>query len=277
MKSIPHWVGDVQGAKMSISELGLSNSYKGCKTGGGNGGKRGAIRGWSKSSVRRLRETLFNKWIPDSTVFGLTLTVPWKDFPEDVGKEFRACLNRFKVSFCRRYPNSAFVYRIELQKRKAPHIHAVLHLAKKDGAFDAGEMSLLWFRATPLFGGSASSFIRYGVDSKPLDGGGDNLMRYLCDHASKKKQAQMGWQGRQWGVIGSKNLSQRWSEEMPPLPTPRAEGFFWRLIGKLCSYSFKKDCPFGRCRREGKRRWGVLFVPGGARTVRQCYDLALAH
>jgi hypothetical protein len=34
----------------------------------------------------------------------------------------------------------------------------------------------------------------------------NKLWRYLCDHTSKSKQAQLGYVGKQWGFINKKNL-----------------------------------------------------------------------
>lgn len=45
---------------------------------------------------------------------------------------------------------------------------------------------------------SDAAFVR-SVDCMVLKS--DSSIHYLCDHESKRKQAQLGWQGRQWGVI----------------------------------------------------------------------------
>ena len=46
-----------------------------------------------------------------------------------------------------------------------------------------------------------------GMDVRPLIGASaTGIIGYLCDHESKHKQAQLGWQGRQWGVVGRSNL-----------------------------------------------------------------------
>ena len=95
--------------------------------------KRSEITTFSAASSRRLREALFNSSIPDSIVLGLTLTVPWHadDF-EPLMDEWRKTFERFRTAFIRRFPGSAVIYRNELQKRGAPHVHAVLYLSQKD-------------------------------------------------------------------------------------------------------------------------------------------------
>lgn len=46
-----------------------------------------------------------------------------------------------------------------------------------------------------------------GILVKWLGGSTDGVIHYLCDHASKHKEEQLGWQGRQWGIINRRNFS----------------------------------------------------------------------
>ena len=118
MNSIPKRAVFVQGVKMGYSELGFHATFKGLNVRGNqlDGVKRGRIHGWSRASVRRLRETLYTRWIPDAKIYGLTLTLPWRDMPGDIGAEFRRSWRVFQMAFTRRYPHSALIWRIELLK-----------------------------------------------------------------------------------------------------------------------------------------------------------------
>ncbi len=288
MKIIANSGSIVQGVKMSINEKGFEASFKGATRRGVHleGVKRGTIKGWSKASVRRLRETLFFKSVKDSHTFGVTLTVPWRDgcFDfEKCGDEFRRILKNFRFHFMKDYPNSSLVYRIELQQRKAPHVHAVAMVSKKDEkqGFGFGDWikAKWWFVVFEigLHGGDSIAFMRHGVVVKSMDGrDGSALFRYLADHASKRKQAQLGWKGRQWGVMGSRNLSRGKVTELPPFPDKRSESRFWRDMAKLTAYNVKSDkSPFGSRKIKGRRKWGVSFVRGGGQTVLSCYRNAL--
>lgn len=264
-----------------MAEYGIRARFNGVKTRGKqlDGVKRGKVCGWSAASVRRLRETLLNRWVPDSQVVGVTLTLPWKSDIPNIGEEFRAIIMRFRTAFSRSYPNSAAVYRVELQQRGMPHIHAVCFFSPGE-TFDAGKIITMWWKNgfRDLRDGSLAGYIKYGVKCEMMGSNVVRLVQYLCDHASKRKQAQMGWEGRQWGIIGSKNLRERPRTELPPFPTARAEGYFWRLIHRLTRYRVKGsgDCPFGYHYTRPLRHFGVTFgvTP---ETARKCFDLAVAH
>ena len=279
--SISHHSGLVQGEKVEMAEYGIRARFKGVKVRGKqlDGKKRGKVCGWSAASVRRLRETLLNLWVPDSQVVGVTFTLPWVEDVPNIGQVFRAIIERFRVAFSRAYPNSAAVYRVELQQRGMPHLHAVCFFGGGD-TFDAGKMLLMWWRNgfQDLRDGSMDGFLKYGVKCEIMGSNVVRLVQYLCDHASKRKQAQLGWQGRQWGVIGSKNLCKRPTVELPPFPTARAEGYFWRLIHRLTRYRVKggEGCPFGYHYTRPRRVFGVTFGVSPD-TARRCFDLALAH
>ena len=95
--------------------------------------KRGEISEFSAGSRRRLRAALLELSIPGALRCGITLTVPWKgtDFAP-LMDEWRQCLDRFAKSFRRRFPHSAYIFRVELQQRGAPHAHALAYIALED-------------------------------------------------------------------------------------------------------------------------------------------------
>ena len=121
--------------KFTLGNHGFRVALKTLKTRGSHldGVTRGKITQFSSSSARRLREALFSLSIEHSTVVGITLTVPWHadDF-EPLMAEWRQVFKRFRAGFEYRFPSSAIIYRNELQRRGAPHIHAVCYLAHSD-------------------------------------------------------------------------------------------------------------------------------------------------
>lgn len=280
MESIAHSVGLVQGERIEMREFGIKATFK-AKVRGKHldGVKRGKIRNWSANSVRRLREVLLSKHVPDSQVVGITLTVPWRDPVPDIDDVFRASIKRFRVAFIRAYPNSAAVYRVELQQRGMPHLHMITYFGKGD-TLDVGKILLLWWKHgfLDLRDGSMDGYLKHGVKCEVMGDNVTRLVQYLCDHASKRKQAQLGWQGRQWGVIASRNLSPRPSIDLPPFSSARSEGYFWRLIHRLTRYRVKGvgSCPFGYHYTRPRRIYGVTFGVSPA-TARRCFALAESH
>jgi len=281
MDSISKQRALVQGQRLEMAEYGIRARFAGVKVRGKHldGVKRGKICGWSAGSVRRLRETLLGRFVPDSQVIGVTLTLPWREDVPNIGEVFRMSLERFRKAFSRAYPKSAAVYRVELQARGMPHLHMVCYFAQGE-TFDAGNLLFLWWRHGfgDLRDGSMDGFIKHGVKCEIMGSNVVRLVQYLCDHTSKRKQAQLGWKGRQWGIIAPRNLCKRPTTELPPFPTARAEGYFWRLIHRLTRYRVKggEGCPFGYHYTRPRRVFGVTFGVSPD-TARRCFDLALAH
>jgi hypothetical protein len=96
------------------------------------------------------------------------------------------------------------LWRVELQRRKAAHIHAVMWVP-------AGFWSLqkvirdAWCTAV----GSPDDFELWlhGTFTAPIRD--SNWLLYVSMHNSKSKKEQLGWIGKQWGVIGRKRFARR--------------------------------------------------------------------
>lgn len=169
--------------------------------------KRSGITSFSSHSRLRLREALAKSDIPGCEKYGLTLTLPWRDLPLDCCKQYKRLFNLFGVSFRRAFPSSAAIFRHELQQRKAPHCHMVFYLGVTDRCrcFDLlrDKISGLWLAALDVvgyYGGSRSGAMAHSCKLEPLDDL-PALFRYVADHTSKNKQAQLGYQGKQWGYL----------------------------------------------------------------------------
>jgi len=190
-------------------------------------GRRSAILTLSRASAARLRRLLAQAIGPVGWVcFGITLTVPG---PPISAEEWHRIWNAFRHKLLR-YGKIVLVWRIELQERGQPHVHCVCW-----GKTGEGRIREYWNDAIGLLGpaeGEANidyeSTITCGKDRaelKPgwakvtrrwlwpgadkhavkvdgLDAGDDaGWWRYLAAHASKFKQSQLGWKGRQWGIV----------------------------------------------------------------------------
>lgn len=114
--------------------------------------KRGSIKGWSKSSRMRSRAFLINNTFPPHwVVFGLTLTIP--AYPLTY-PEAKRLFKHFQVySKCLPY-EMAYVWRMEVQKRKQLHFHLIVgaDLAHTNVFKIQKEMLNLWIKCFKSLG-----------------------------------------------------------------------------------------------------------------------------
>lgn len=236
------------------------------------GGRRSAITTFSRQSAARFRQRLAQIIGPKGWLcFGMTLTVPGPNItPEEWDRLWCAYCQRL-----RRMGYVALIWRIELQTRGQPHVHCICW--SKDGP---DKIRTAWFEALGLLGpyegpavtvkGLAKAATGENGETAPQElmrvshrafwpgacehavrvdsiGSEDNMgwWRYLASHASKSKQAQLGWKGRQWGIVNERHLDRA----IPILIelTQKAEAKFIRYMPKL-----------NRCRfasPHGKQTW----------------------
>lgn len=188
-----------------------------CSSALSKGSTRGKITRFSSHSALRLRRALLSSSVDNSVNLGITLTLPWvfdSSLPDSLLSDYRLAFDRFSKLFRRRFPNSAAIFRHELQRRGCPHCHLVVWLSRLDFNYVSfGRSSTsssfaaliwsFWFRSLEGFNysmKSLSGFVHHGVKIDLLS---DSLSayRYICDHSSKKKLCQLGYQGKQWGFL----------------------------------------------------------------------------
>jgi len=252
------------------------------------GVKRGKIKGWSFASRRRMREWMLTHKAPEGwELFGLTLTIPgpiveikdamkmWKHF----------CHNGIQAS------GWGMIWRIELQKRGQPHWHAlVVAPACERNELD---LKLMAENAIDYLGGvdewkgisSASSRMclpyasSRAIDIRHDDGEGAWL-RYLQDHATKRKQAQIADEGRQWGVVGRVHF-----QEIKPIAdylcTDEEFSQVMRFLRRLFRPSVKTDgiwgWKHGRKSNRGRGGKSVWFSEASKRNAVARYLLYLRN
>lgn len=202
--------------------------------------KRGKVSEWSRSSRRRMRNTLLNNsFPPDWYQFGLTLTVP--GFPLGVD-DVRALYKRFST-YCLRLPfEFSAVWRLEVQKRGSVHWHLICGSDCHDSKLITDTFKKVWLDSLRAVGDvpsvycgsfsepelippslSPSTYNYWGLildsysaetlDKYPCDVAifptqdYGPWLRYISDHATKSKQEQIAHGfGRHWGVINRKYL-----------------------------------------------------------------------
>lgn len=178
-----------------------SDSYVGtglCKLrvnrGGCGGNIRGKIEGFSAKSAQRLRKMLCR--LDFESVYSITLTLP----KCDIGLDFRALWHSFVIRVRRALPNIAIIWRIELQQREVPHWHLIAITSDYFRCFDIKQ---LWFDSVRSWHSEiiTAPFFLHGVKICNYTLTSGRTINYFSSHVSKHKKSQLGWQGRQWGVI----------------------------------------------------------------------------
>ena len=171
--------------------------------------KRGEIVEFSRHARKRLQNALLMLNPPSGWVrFGLCVTVPaqcddWQDDWLKTVKRFWDYLSRNIVDF-------AGIYRVELQQRGMPHMHIVMFSSASHWQLAAGLAMEAWRNSLDgwkIDGKRVSDGWINGVTAQPQEITYANSFRYLYDHESKQKQAQLGYKGKQWGVFARKWLS----------------------------------------------------------------------
>lgn len=168
--------------------------------------KRGGITTFSRSSSRNLREKLVRMPSRNQGFLnvGITLTLKKESFFSKENEiEF---FNKFWKNFRQRIIDNAskgrftdkffLVWRIELTKNKVPHFHIICFTQdRKDVVF----LQDIWLKMV-------EKYYHYSpnreVACKIQDiTSSEAAYSYLSCHSSKHKKEQLGWKGRQWGII----------------------------------------------------------------------------
>ena len=163
----------------------------------------GDIASFSAASCARLRKSLCiyrPSW--DVRLCGLTLTIPGEILQPSY---LRLIWHSFRVRACQKLPDLPWVWRIELQKRKQAHFHLVVYARSFVDVFGLRELweDVIQRKLSNFVDRKTmDAFLRHGVKIEDLSTcNSSGVIGYLCDHASKHKQDQLGWVGRQWGVV----------------------------------------------------------------------------
>jgi hypothetical protein len=187
--------------------------------------EEGDICGWSASSRRRFRRFLMdNSAPPDWDNYAVTLTVPG---PVMEAKQYKDLWDNYRKRLSKK--KIIVVWRCEVQKRGALHWHCIASIPKQhtvrkqlreSKALAIEWLVCDWWEAVRKLGEvvnyeTEKTIIHHATSRMALFGAmehavdlqeekqGDAWWRYLCDHASKAKQEQIGEDiGRHWGVFG---------------------------------------------------------------------------
>jgi len=182
------------------SEFKIGKFYKGhppC------GGKRAAIIKFSSRSRKNLLKKLFS--LPLYPSLFLTLTYP-KYFPAD-SHEWKRHLDNFRRVFLEKFPKAWFFWKLEPQKRGAPHYHLIGDLGEEINIHLLRQyISRLWFE---VCGTGYAAHLAAGTNVEVIKDSERKMQGYVCKYIGKLDNNEYeAWShpGRFWGIIGRKNL-----------------------------------------------------------------------
>jgi hypothetical protein len=169
------------------------------------GGLRGPVTEFSNSSRRRLFKTLARVRSVGKTDF-LTLTYP-KAFPDDPETPKRH-LDMFIKALQRASPSVGYLWRLEYQKRGAPHFHLLLFNFQPSWklAVKRRWVRITWFR---IAGGGDRKHLRRGADLREAQTR-KRLYSYVSKYVAKpaeENKCSPETTGRWWGYGGEIDLS----------------------------------------------------------------------
>jgi len=167
---------------------------KRCQVGGG---VRGKIKGFSPQSRRRMLHLL--NQVPKKAHQGalwVDLTYPG-DYPSQQASKQH--LDAFGKRLLRKFPKASVVWRLELQKRGAPHYHLLVYgipfLPKR-------WLSRVWYE---IVGSGDVRHLAVGTRVGRVRSF-RQAIGYASKYIAKCEPDQAGTEGRVWGVLGRKNF-----------------------------------------------------------------------
>jgi hypothetical protein len=209
------------------------------------GGSRRRVVAYSGKSRKRLLELFARLRDPGSRgyryrVSFLTLTTLKVHTPKEFKKKLFVLLKRFR----RKYPRLAAVWRLEFQKRGAPHVHLVLYNAPwLDKAWIQESWSSIVVESRPFTRiervKSHRSLLGYVSKYVAKDTGFNYEPKLTVQGEIDESRAL----GRCWGVFCRHNLPFA-DEAVAVLPLDAS----WWLIRRFCTKLWEgldEDCPYG--------------------------------
>jgi len=172
------------------------------------GGKRGVIRDFSKQARLRLMKKLMS--LSQAPKHFVTLTYP-AVYPAD-SSEWKNHLDNFFRVLHDRFPGHWFVWKLEPQKRGAPHFHLMGDLGiELDAVGIYRLLRAIWSEVVGATGENGRKHFFRGVQVENLqDSGHKKTSIYISKYVGKPQDVENmpEWSrpGRFWGVSNRKNM-----------------------------------------------------------------------
>lgn len=202
------------------------------------GGLRGAIKNYSRASRRRLMRTMGKIDTRQIPVF-VTLTYP-AEYPQ-ASITWKNHLNAFDRRLRRRFPRAAFGWKLEPQRRGAPHFHL-----------------LVWnvdYCLLKLWAGRAWYEVVKSGDAKHLRAGvrveqirsWRGVKSYAAKYLGKVQELPEGWEapGRIWGFRHSEDIP--WAAAVRLHVTDRQAARLMRCLRRYAHLRMRASTPSMAC------------------------------
>jgi len=160
---------------------------------------RGKVAEFSSRSRQRMKRMIAATDMSKLPLFA-HLTYP-AEFSHD-SKIYKAHLDNFSLRLLRHHPEASFIWKLEFQKRGAPHFHLFVW-----GVGDVEEFKL-WLSKT-WFEVVASGDVKHLAAGTRVEriASRSKAMAYCSGYASKDDQTRPGdYVGRYWGACQRKNI-----------------------------------------------------------------------
>lgn len=184
-------------------QLALDELEKKAKAKKESRGTRKAITRFSKRSRLHLQKKLYSLSQPPK--FLITLTYP--NFFPACAEEWKRHLDNFRRALSKRFLHYWFFWKLEPQKRGAPHYHLIGDLNEEVDITDFRHLvSALWYQ---VCGRIDPKHLRAGTEVKIIRQSQKRLQTYVSKYISKVDMSdyeQWSTPGRFWGVLGKNNL-----------------------------------------------------------------------
>lgn len=242
------------------SELGqyLAVKSKGVKQCRPSVGTRGAVMTFSKRSRSRMLKRFAQlDSISLSRSLFVTLTYP-RVFPLEPSTT-KVHLDRFGKRLRRTFPNASAIWKLEYQKRGAPHFHLIVmgvpFLARQ-------WLSRAWYQ---VVGSDDRRHFRAGTQVQRCDSA-KKACAYASKYVAKVSEDVPSWHaGRFWGAIGRGSLPthcEQWG--MDKRGHARLSRFIRRLVGSRRRRTTAGGYPPGWCFIQGRRAGIAILWAVGA-------------
>ncbi len=197
------------------------------------GGPRSSIKVFSARARKLMLKRLFSLSTYPSLF--ITLTYP-RIYPAD-SEEWKRHLDNFFRSLRREFPESWFFWKLEPQKRGAPHFHLLGELGPEVNIHLLRTyISHLWFR---VCGTGDPKHLRAGTQVDLINDSEGKMRAYVCKYVGKAETGvnYADWErpGQFWGVRGRKNLPPALANilELPEYEFARVKRLLRRWLKRL--------------------------------------------
>jgi len=177
-----------------VTEFKVSSPFV---SSGGVEVKRGKIKGFSAKSRMRLIKLLLSLEKPPVVMITLTYPEEWVKDPERWKRDIDTWFKRVE----RKFKDYWFVWKLEFQKRGAPHFH-LLGSFGDDVVVDdelRAWVSRSWYE---VVNSGDEKHLKAGTRVDVLDGK-KKVKMYVCKYVSKEEPLKFGYVGRWWGKVGN--------------------------------------------------------------------------